>query len=92
MEAKLRKLYTQIFASKNHKPSWAVHKITPEHAHELIHCPIPFVGKNYGKQNTKILLYASAENLTGYNGYLDDDQYAINRHRDFFEESISVPS
>jgi hypothetical protein len=62
------------------------------HTHELIRCPIPFVGKSYSQQNPKILLYASAENLTEYNGYLDDDQYALNRHRNFFKMSVSNPN
>lgn len=47
----------------------------------------PFVGNNYINSNPKILLYASAENLTGYNGYLDDDTAALLRYRSFFEHS-----
>jgi len=53
----------------------------------LIHCAIPFVGNNYCDSYPKILLYASAENLTGYNGYLDDDAKALNRYRSFYEHS-----
>ena len=91
MENQLLKIYTQIFASKKNEPEWAMHKATAGHTQELIHCPIPFVGKEYARQKVKILLYASAENLTGYDGYLDDDQYAIHRHRNFFERSTSNP-
>ena len=91
MENQLLKIYTQIFASKKNEPEWAMHKATAGHTQKLIHCPIPFVGKEYARQKVKILLYASAENLTGYDGYLDDDQYAIHRHRNFFESSTSNP-
>ena len=89
MENQLHELYTSIFASRKNEPNWAMHKAASGHTQKLIHCPIPFVGKDYPQQKTNILLYASAENLTGYNGYLDDDQYAIHRHRNFFEHSIS---
>ena len=88
----LFKAYEEVFQSKNHSPDWAVHKIDPHNSNELIHCPIPFVGKDYLHQKTKILLYASAENLSKYHlnntPYLDDDEFAINRHRIFFEESV----
>ena len=89
MEEQLRKIYKRIFSDRNNRPEWATHKITIEHTHELIHCPIPFVGKDYHKEATKILLYASAENLTGYTGYLDSDEDAINRHRNFYEWSVA---
>ena len=91
MENQLHELYKQIFSRKSHEPNWAMHKAASGHTQELIHCPIPFVGKNYARQKVKILLYASAENLTAYKGYLDDDHYAIHRHRNFFESSISNP-
>jgi len=40
---------------------------------------IPFVGKNY---SSGVLLYASAENLAGYDGYLERDGFDItDRHR-----------
>lgn len=93
MEKTLIELYKQIFSQRKNAPTWATHKNTPGHSHELIHCPIPFVGKDYVKQNTKILLYASAENLSDYNSngknYLDCDDYAINRHRNFFDSSTA---
>lgn len=89
METQLREIYKQIFVSRKNEPTWATHKINIGHTHELIHCPIPFVGKNYSKEETKILLYASAENLAGYTGYLDADEDAINRHRNSFEWSVT---
>ena len=88
MENLLREKYERIFADRKNEPGWAMHKKALGHENELIHCPIPFVGKNYAGQKTKILLYASAENLTKYDGYLDSDETAINRHRDFFEWSV----
>lgn len=90
MEKQLLRLYKKIFAEKNNTPTWATHKITPGHEHELVHCSIPFVGKIYNEQDIKILLYASAENLSNYsknNGYLDDDDFAINRHRNRYNSS-----
>lgn len=92
MEKRLLESYKQIFSSKLNTPTWAIHKNTPDFTHELIHCPIPFVGKYYDQQKTKILLYASAENLSTYNSqkldYLECDDYAINRHRNCFDSSI----
>lgn len=89
MEKRLIEQYQQIFRAKENTPTWAVHKVAPGHTQELIHCTIPFVGKFYEKEETKILLYASAENLTGYDGYLDCDEEAINRHRSSFDWSIA---
>ncbi len=89
MESQLRERYKQIFVSRKNEPIWATHKTTVGHTHELIHCPIPFVGKNYREENTKILLYASAENLSGYTGYLDADEDAIHRHRNFFNRTVA---
>lgn len=82
----LTEKYNTLFSNLE-KPSWAVHKINP--SNEYIHCTIPFVGKNYQKQKIKVLVYASAENLSNYNGYLDDDMTAINRHRLYFDASIN---
>ena len=77
--------YRQIFEVQKSEGSisWAQHKTS--NPNELVSPTIPFVGKDYLAQKTKILLYASAENLVGYNGYLDDDSYAINRHRSWFD-------
>ena len=96
MEKLLLERYGQIFSQKGNTPTWATHKTTSGHSRELIHCPVPFVGKQYDQQKTKILLYASAENLSGYNSkgktYLDCDDYAINRHRINFDSSILNPN
>ena len=80
--------YKKIFAKQSSagEPSWAQHKkCTPN---ELVRPTIPFVGKDYTSQKTKIMLYASAENLSDYTGrdggWLDDDAKAINRHREWF--------
>ena len=81
--------YQDIFQSKHNEPSWAYRKIS--RPQEPIHCPIPFVGKQYFDQPIRILLYASAENLRGYNGYLDDDAFAIHRHRYYFDQSLKNP-
>lgn len=90
----LRKNYDNIFLSKGDTPEWAVHKRNDRT--KLIHCSIPFVGKEYCKQNNKILVYASAENLTGYHQCvdwdLDDDEIASNRHRVWFENSLQSES
>lgn len=90
MKGKFLESYRTIFKVDSKSPDWAVHKTTDGREDKLIHCPIPFVGKDYYNQQNKILLYASAENLSRYhltnNGYLDDDNFAIDRHRRFFDE------
>lgn len=76
----LLKAYSEIF-DRQGAPEWAVHK--KGKPGEFVRPTIPFVGKDYFEQDHKILVYASAENLTGYKstkGYLDDD-IAKNRHR-----------
>jgi len=86
LEKLLAEKYSAIFQNEE-KPSWAV--IKKSNKTEIIHPPIPFVGKNFN--NLRILLYASAENLTYYTeqekiiDYLDDDLISINRHRYCFE-------
>lgn len=66
---------------------WAQNKLSsPE---TIVSPTIPFVGKNYLAQSTKVLLYASAENLSNYSdpkkgGWLDNDEVAINRHRRWY--------
>ena len=87
--AALSDRYQLTFKSSQGNPSWAYHKIS--RADEPIHPPIPFVGKHYFDQPIKILLYASAENLRGYNGYLDDDTFALHRHRYYFDQSVKDP-
>ena len=85
---KLTERYQTIFTQKGSEPTWAYRKIS--RPQEPIHPPIPFVGKHYFEQPFKSLLYASAENLRGYDGYLDDDLFALHRHRYYFEQSIKA--
>ena len=82
--------YDEIMARNS--PEWAVHK--KQFPNELVKCTIPFVGERYENQEKRILVYASAENLSGYylgnekewqGDWLDDDSQAINRHRRCFE-------
>lgn len=91
----LRTTYRDLFANHNNRPEWAVHKIQSGKTDEIIVPTIPFVGKNYAKQKTKILVYASAETLNDYcygegtnRPWLDDNIQAENRHRKCFDESI----
>lgn len=86
---KLKLEYKEIFKKENGQPTWAYHKKSSPK--QLIMPTIPFVGKNYFEQQKKVLLYASAENLSYYKkpeDYLDDDDKAINRHRLFFDNSF----
>ena len=91
MEEELLQAYRDIFRKKAGEPAWAVHKNTQGHEEELIHCPIPFVGRKYGAGGVRLLVYGSAENLSDYHTagktYLDDDSFAIRRHRACFEET-----
>lgn len=78
--------YNEI--SKTSSPNWAVHK--RDNPTELIKCTIPFVGKHYFEQAKRILVYASAENLSSYSKSnwpidLENDNIAQNRHRNCFE-------
>ena len=96
LENHLLNAYEQI--RKPGMPKWAVHKRnTPN---ELVIPTIPFIGKHYAEQPVKILVYASAENLSGYwkgndrywpGDWLDCDELAQNRHRWCFDnESMQV--
>lgn len=80
----LQEKYKCIFREKAGTPGWACKKMNGT---DLIHCSIPFVGKNYFEQPVKLLVYASAENLNNYNGHIDDDMVAANRHRVYFEKN-----
>lgn len=88
----LLKAYDTIFSDTEIAPLWAVHK--RNYPAELVRPTIPFVGKQYEDQNIKILIYASAENLSDYwkgndkhwpGDWLDDDTVAANRHRICFD-------
>lgn len=89
---KLLEAYDAIRRERGNNPEWAVHKRNSPA--ELVRCTIPFVGKRYGEQSARLLVYASAENLSGYypgnarewvGDWLDDDRQAENRHRRCFE-------
>ena len=78
---------------ENNSPTWAAHKKDPKKSGELVVPTIPFVGKNYAEQQKKILVYASAENLSDYcvgratdRPWLDEDNQAENRHRKCFDD------
>ena len=79
--------YRNIFAEQQSigQIVWAQHKVSKPQ--EIVSPTIPFIGTNYTSQKTKVLLYASAENLAGYEGHLDDDAKAINRHR-WYKENV----
>lgn len=94
MVQELLREYQRIQNVIGNQPEWAVHKRT--NPTELVHCTIPFVGKKYCLQSKRILVYASAENLSTYDSkhldhwsgsWLDDDAQAENRHRKCFDES-----
>ena len=88
----LLSLYDGIMQNEENLPEWAVRK--RQQPAERVKCTIPFVGKKYSLQKNKILVYASAENLSGYylgndkewkGDWLDNDIQATNRHRFCFE-------
>ena len=79
-QKELIKEYEDIFNKIEDRPPWGVKRKDKD---ELVHPSIPFIGKNYAK--TKLLLYASAENLTDYSGWIDNKEKAINRHRFWFD-------
>ena len=73
--------YRERFARS--QPLWAQRKY---HGEGILPPTIPFVGKKY--ENTRILLYASAENLSHYQGHLENASVNLmDRHRFYFEES-----
>ena len=78
---KLKTEYSNIYSKEENRPSWAVKKIENKN---IVYPSIPFIGNNYDE--TRILLYASAENLKDYDGWLDDDNLAANRHRIWFDK------
>lgn len=77
----LKEKYNNIFELDRNIPNWGVRKKSID---ENIHPATPFVGKTY--ERTKLLLYASAENLTYYeknsnDKRFDDDNAAIIRRQ-----------
>ena len=87
---KLAEKYRNIFKSEK-KPEWAVKKLN--NPSEVLHPAIPFVGKDYDK--TRLIVYASAENLSFYkndkDGYLDDDNKAIFRRYNYLNKGGYFP-
>ncbi|MGN1248777.1 MAG: hypothetical protein ACI4XW_01775, partial [Candidatus Spyradocola sp.] len=88
LENSLLDAYKEI--RKSGIPDWAVHKRNA--SDEKVIPTIPFIGKHYAEQPVKILVYASAENLSDYwKGNdkhwpgLDCDDLAQNRHRWCFD-------
>ena len=90
LENSLLNAYSIIM--ENNSPDWAVRK---RNSSELVKPTIPFVGKHYFEQPQKILIYASAENLSDYwkgndkhwpGDWLDNDDMAQNRHRICFAD------
>ncbi len=88
MQKELLDSYRKIREHIGNGPSWAIRK--NDGSDEQVIATIPFVGEHYAEEECKILIYASAEMLTGYQyeTYLDDDMVACNRHRYFFEQSL----
>ena len=92
LTASLLAQYRALFGVPSCFPDWAVRKI--HRPAEPVKATIPFIGKDYARQDVKILVYASAENLANYyagSGYwpgewLDDDAQAVDRHRRCFEK------
>jgi len=81
-QEKLKERYADLFNADKNKPDWAVKKKAKE---ENIHPAIPFVGKSYEK--TKLLIYASAENLNTDCGHLYDDKEALNRRENTYNRN-----
>jgi hypothetical protein len=63
LERELVEAYKANF-DREKRPDWAVRN--KEHPEELIRPSVPFIGRNYSSARNKILVYASAENLTDY--------------------------
>jgi len=76
---KLAEEYKKIFEKDRNKPDWAVKK---KSGVGNVHPAIPFVGESYEK--TRLLLYASAENMTKYEKeeewYADDNDAMYRRY------------
>jgi hypothetical protein len=84
----LKKKYIELFSAEENRPTWAKREYGSDN---IIHPSIPFVGKHF--KQTRILLYASAENLTKNDGSLDlgekkasECEHVLNRHRAYFEK------
>ena len=89
MREHLLRRYAEIRNKMRNEPAWAVHK--EYNKDELLETTIPFVGKNYAEQDFKILVYASAENLANYDGYLEREEKVdiCDRHRGWFNKKYN---
>lgn len=92
LEMSLISSYNEIFLKEQDRPEWAVRRTFDN---RQIVPTVPFVGKEYKDNNCKMLVYASAENLTyvyddvSNNKFpnIFNDEFAINRHRKCFDNS-----
>ena len=79
----LKEEYRKIFQENEKDYNLAVKK--HQNSDDYVRPSIPFIGREYQNAPKKVLVYASAENLTFYcdeeydSNYLDDDKYAENR-------------
>ncbi len=83
-ESALIAKYKEIQAKKGNSPDWAYKTFNGD---AVIHPSIPFIGQNYFDQPVKMLVYASAEVLSNYDGHLDKYEFAKNRHRTYFDKN-----
>ena len=90
MRENLLNAYQKIRDIMGNEPAWAVHRC--DDPTQLVHGTIPFIGKAYANQEFRILLYASAENLSGYDGWLDNASVADDRHRRWFNQWQTDPT
>lgn len=94
MVDKLLQLYNEEFRKIEMQEDllkWAQRKFG-ENKEEVLQPTIPFVGEFYGNSKAKVLIYASAENLSNYSqvGWIENDGADIqNRHRWYFERDCS---
>ena len=78
--------YEECFARS--QPIWAQRKYYSE---GVLPPTIPFIGKEY--ESTRILLYASAENLSHYQGHLENGSVTLmDRHRYYFDNAQNADS
>jgi hypothetical protein len=75
--------YAKILSAS--KPFWAQRMMNQT---DIIPPTIPFVGEKY--QKSKVLIYASAENLSHYNGHLEDQQIKINDQGQIVENRVEM--
>lgn len=89
----LEKRYREFHESENRPPnSWIV--TDKEGNEKYVRSAIPFVGKEYfsNANGVKVLLYASAENLCGYEDGIEElaEEYRVQRCRQSFDKSVAA--